>query len=87
MRNSYQKIPIENGQWSRLETQSAGIFQFRNEDLKRLPRCLRIPNTVVLDNGSKFPGEEVLLRGLYELVNGEDKMSCLSLWMSVSTLF
>ena len=30
---------------------------------------------MVLDNGSKFPGEEVLLRGLYELVNGEDKNS------------
>ena len=48
-------------------------FETRKEDLKRLLLNLRFPDKCTLENGSKMPGEEVLLRGLYELVSGADQ--------------
>jgi hypothetical protein len=36
---------------------------------------LRFPEWVILENRSKMKGEEIMLRGLYELVNGEDQNS------------
>ena len=79
VRDREEKLPKNLDRKRTIETfgdsECWNFFEFRKEDLKRLQNGLRIPNTVVLDNGSKCPGEEVLLRGLYELVNGEDKNS------------
>ena len=49
------------------------FFETRKEDLPRLLLNLRFPDQCNLENGSKMPGEEVLLRGLYELVSGADQ--------------
>jgi hypothetical protein len=49
------------------------FFETCKEDLYRLIRALRLPDKVVLSNGSTMSGEELLLRGLYELVSGEDQ--------------
>ena len=49
------------------------FFETRKEDLKRLLLNLRFPDKCTLETGSKMPGEEVLLRGLYELVSGADQ--------------
>ena len=49
------------------------FFQFRRDDLVFLCRELRFPDIVKLNNGIKMPGEEVMLRGLYELVSGENQ--------------
>jgi hypothetical protein len=48
------------------------FFETDKSDLPRLMAALGIPDRVVLDNGSVMLGEEILLRGLYELVSGED---------------
>ena len=42
-------------------------FRFDKDTLKILCRELRFPDVVRFDNCSVMPGEEVLLRGLYEL--------------------
>jgi hypothetical protein len=52
------------------------FFETDKSDLPRLMAALRIPDRVVLDIGSVKPGEEILLRGLYELVSGEDRGQC-----------
>ena len=44
------------------------FFKFRKVDLHRLLQSLRIPNIVIAE-GSKFNGEEVLLACLYRLSN------------------
>lgn len=49
------------------------FFAFRQEHLSRLFKALRIPDKVHLENGSVMTGEEIALRGLYELVNGDDQ--------------
>ena len=49
------------------------FFEFRKEDLQTLRLLLKLPTRCRLSNGSILPGEEVLLRGLYELVSGEDQ--------------
>lgn len=51
------------------------LFRFKKEDMKRLCRLLKFPydENMIMDNGLSFPGEEVFLRGLYELVGGEAK--------------
>jgi hypothetical protein len=41
--------------------------------LQRLFVAWQIPVKVILDNGSSMPGEEILLRALYEFVSGEDQ--------------
>lgn len=49
------------------------FFRYLKEDLKRLLVLLKFPRTVWFQNRSKMRGEEVFLRGLYELVSGETK--------------
>ena len=49
------------------------FFETSKEDLYRLQVALRILDKVVFGNGSTMPGEEVMLRGLYEFVSGEDQ--------------
>lgn len=52
------------------EFTSANQLRFEYQDLYRLKALLQIPENVIFDNGSKLSGEEVFLRGLYELANG-----------------
>jgi len=51
-------------------------FECRKEDLFRLLRGLDFDDRCVLENRSVMSGEEVLLRGLYELVTGNDQYTC-----------
>jgi hypothetical protein len=46
------------------------FFQFGKDDLRRLVKELQFQDSVVLERRYRMPGEEVLLRGLYELVDG-----------------
>jgi hypothetical protein len=55
------------------ESQCWTIFGIRKPDLTRLLKGLRFPQWIKLENRSKMSGEEVMLRGLYELVSGEDQ--------------
>ena len=48
---------------------------FKKGDLMRLFRLLHFPDVCRFDNKSVMPGEEIFLRGLYELVTGENKHS------------
>jgi hypothetical protein len=54
-------------------SQCWNFFETRQEDLIRLLHVLRLPELCTLTNGSTMAGEEVMLRGLYELVSGEDQ--------------
>lgn len=49
------------------------FFRTRKHDLYRLYRAFLMPENVILSNGSSMPGEEVMLRGLYQLVSGCDQ--------------
>ena len=49
------------------------FFETKKSDLWRLCSGLKFPESAKLDNGCRMPGEEVFLRGLYELVSGEDQ--------------
>ena len=49
------------------------VFETRKEDLQRLLLNLRFPEKCVLENRTTMPGEEVMLRGLFELVSGADQ--------------
>jgi len=49
------------------------FFETRKEDLPRLLLNLRFPEKCVLENRAAMSGEEVMLRGLYELVSGADQ--------------
>ena len=53
------------------------FFGFSNQqDLLRLLKCLRLDKSrIVLSNGSVMSGEEIFLRGLYELITGEFQSS------------
>ena len=55
------------------EDECWNFFETKKEDLPRLLYSWRIPDKVTLPNGSTLPGEEVMLRALYELVSGEDQ--------------
>lgn len=57
------------------ECQCYTYFETRKEDLPRLLQGLRIPLVCKFDNGSVMVGEEVMLRGLYELVTSESQYS------------
>ena len=48
-------------------------FECRKADLRRLLVGLQLDQRVTLENGSRMPGEEVMLRGLFELVSGNDQ--------------
>ena len=57
------------------------FFQFKKSDLAHLIELFKIPEYVRFDNRSKMRGEEAFLRGLYELVSGENQeRMCLSLF-------
>ena len=49
------------------------FFRFLKEYLRELLRLLRFPAVIRFDNRSKMTGEEVFLRGLYELCSDESK--------------
>ena len=49
------------------------FLRFRKEDLSRLFISLKFSDKVVLDNRSTMSGEELFLRGLYELGAGDKK--------------
>ena len=57
------------------ESQCWNFFECRKSDLTRLIRELKFPKTCLFDNRIKMSGEEMFLRGLYELVSGEDQNS------------
>ena len=46
-------------------------FNFKKADLRRLVHLLRFPEYCILSKGDKMTGEEVFLRGMYELVSGD----------------
>lgn len=48
-------------------------FRFTKADLRHLYQCLKFPENVLLDNRSRMTGEEIFLRGLYELVSGDNQ--------------
>jgi hypothetical protein len=48
-------------------------FETRKNDLARLLAVLRFPERCLLANNSVMRGEELMLRGLYELVSGTDQ--------------
>ena len=48
-------------------------FRFCQPDLSRLFTALHFPEWIIFDNRGKMRGEEVFLRGLYELVTGENQ--------------
>jgi hypothetical protein len=49
------------------------MFEFKKADLQRLLPLLHFPDECCFDNRSKMAGEEVFLRGLYELVSAANK--------------
>ena len=49
------------------------FFNFRKDDLSRLIELFKFPEDCILENGSKMKGEEVFLRGLFELSTGENQ--------------
>lgn len=57
------------------ESQCWAYFATRKPDLPRLLRALQFPDECRLKNRGKMSGEEVFLRGMYELVSGEDQFS------------
>lgn len=76
--NKQEEIYYQLPNWRRninsfSESECWNFFETRKTDLPRLLRVWRIPNKVVFDNRSSMPGEEVMLRALYELVSGEDQ--------------
>jgi hypothetical protein len=56
-------------------SQCWNFFETRQDDLIRLLRALKLPEICRLRNGSTMAGEEVMLRGLYELVTGENQFN------------
>ena len=67
------RMPINIAAFS--ESTCWNNFETRREDLPRLLAGLRFPATCRLENRSSMSGEEVLLRGLHELVRGHDQFS------------
>ena len=49
------------------------FFRFQKHHLRIISGLLKFPDIIVFDNKSKMTGEEVFLRGLYELASGETK--------------
>jgi hypothetical protein len=54
---------------------SKEFLQFRRENLVERYELLRFPNRVVFENKCLMCGDEVFVRGLYELVTGEKQTS------------
>ena len=57
------------------ESQCNLYFRFRKTELPSLLHLLRFPDKMILSNRCSMQGEEVLLRGLYELVAGERQIT------------
>lgn len=57
------------------ESQCYNFFETKKDDLPRLLAGLRLDGQCILSNGCSMVGEEVLLRGLYELVSGESQFN------------
>ena len=57
------------------ESQCWNFFETRKEDLSRLLHFLKFDRICILTNGSSMCGEEIFLRGMYELVSGENQNS------------
>ena len=49
------------------------FFRFTKDDLKRLKGELLFDDEYIFDNRTRMSGEEVFLRGLYELSSGENQ--------------
>jgi hypothetical protein len=49
------------------------FFKFKKQDLSLLIHLVKFPDQCKLDNGSSMSGEEVFLRGLYELCSGDNQ--------------
>ena len=49
------------------------FFKFKKDDISRLIELFQFPAECKLENGSSMSGEEVFLRGLYELCSGENQ--------------
>jgi hypothetical protein len=56
-------------------SQCWNFFETRQGDLPRLLQALRMPVECRFKNGARMVGEEVMLRGLYELVSGEKQFN------------
>ena len=51
-------------------------FRFKKDHLHLLLKLLRFPDVISFDNRAKMFGEEVFLRGLYELRSGDTQYDC-----------
>ena len=49
------------------------FFNFKKDDLSRLIDLFKFPEYCILENGSKMKGEELFLRGLFELSTGDNQ--------------
>jgi len=56
-------------------SQCWNFFQFRKVDLYRLYNGFHFPERCILSNGINLHGEEIFLRGLYELVSGGNQFN------------
>jgi Fe-S-cluster containining protein len=62
------------------------FFRFRREGLYKLYALLRIPEVVKFKNRSKMSGEEVFLRGLFELCTGSNQeIACITIFGGVQS--
>ena len=62
------------------------FFETKKEDLYRLKVNLKFEDKCILENRSVMPGEEVLLRGLYELVSGADQHEIIAIFDKDQTI-
>jgi len=51
------------------------FLRIRKPDLRRYYNLMRFEPTITLENGTSMTGEEVFVRGMYELVTGEKQTS------------
>jgi hypothetical protein len=68
------------------ESECWNFFETRKEDLYRLLVNLKFDDKCILENRSVMSGEEVLLRGLYELVSGADQHEIIAIFKNDQTV-
>ena len=56
------------------------------EDMHRVKVNLKFEDKCILENGSVLSGEEILLRGLYELVSGADQHEIIAIFGNDQTV-
>ena len=76
--DSYPPLPMAPGSLKRtIEDFSLDVcgpfFRFRRSELHRICKALSFPEQMTLSNRESMAGEEVMLRGLYELVSGDSQ--------------